>query len=41
MFFSQEIAPHFYKKKDIEDDAGKKMPKKVGKAADAGAGAPR
>ena len=28
-----EIAPHYYKKKDVEDDAGKKMPKVVGKAA--------
>lgn len=24
-----EIAPHYYKKKDIEDDVGKKMPKTV------------
>ena len=28
-----EIAPHYYKRKDVEDDAGKKMPKTVGKAA--------
>lgn len=28
-----EIAPHYYKKADIEDDSKKKMPKKVGKAA--------
>ena len=28
-----DIAPHYYKKKDIEDDSGKKMPKIVGKAA--------
>ena len=39
-----EIAPHYYKKKDIDDDAGKKLPKGVGKAADRGgaaaAGAP-
>jgi len=27
-----EIAPHFYKKKDIADDSGKKLPKTVGKA---------
>ena len=27
-----EIAPHFYQRKDIEDDAGKKLPKGVGKA---------
>ena len=26
-----EIAPHYYKKKDVEDDAGKKMPKMVGR----------
>ena len=31
-----EIAPHFYQRKDIEDDAGKKMPKTAGKAAAAG-----
>ena len=29
-----EIAPHYYKQKDIDDDAGKKLPKGVGKAAD-------
>jgi len=28
-----EIAPHYYNKKDIDDDAGKKLPKAVGKAA--------
>ena len=28
-----EIAPHYYKKKDIADDSGKKLPKAVGKAA--------
>ena len=28
-----EIAPHYYKKKDVEDDSAKKMPKMVGKAA--------
>ena len=28
-----EIAPHYYKKKDVEDDSGKRMPKVVGKAA--------
>ena len=28
-----EIAPHYYKKKDVEDEANKKMPKGVGKAA--------
>eukprot|EP00966_Prymnesium_polylepis_P063503 1473110-Prymnesium_polylepis.1 len=27
-----EIAPHYYKKKDIADDSGKKLPKTVGKA---------
>jgi HrpA-like RNA helicase len=27
-----EIAPHYYKKKDIADDSGKKLPKAVGKA---------
>ncbi len=27
-----EIAPHYYKKKDVEDDAGKRMPKVLGKA---------
>ena len=27
-----EIAPHYYKKTDVEDDAGKKLPKGVGKA---------
>ncbi len=26
-----EIAPHYYKKKDVEDEAGKKMPKRAGK----------
>jgi len=30
-----EIAPHFYKKKDIEDNAGKKLPKAAGKSAGA------
>jgi|TARA_B100000524_G_scaffold1577_2_gene970 pre-mRNA-splicing factor ATP-dependent RNA helicase DHX16 len=35
-----EIAPHFYKKKDIADDAGKKLPKGVGKAAGADKPAP-
>jgi pre-mRNA-splicing factor ATP-dependent RNA helicase DHX16 len=35
-----EIAPHFYKKKELEDDAGKKLPKRVGKAAEGGGGAP-
>ena len=28
-----EIAPHYYKKQDVADDAGKKLPKVVGKAA--------
>lgn len=28
-----EIAPHYYKKADIEDDSKKKLPKKVGKAS--------
>jgi len=28
-----EIAPHYYKKKDVEDDAGKKLPKAVGRAS--------
>ena len=28
-----EIAPHYYKKKDVEDDSGKKLPKVIGKAA--------
>eukprot|EP00308_Calcidiscus_leptoporus_P000324 CAMPEP_0119379980 /NCGR_PEP_ID=MMETSP1334-20130426/54975_1 /TAXON_ID=127549 /ORGANISM="Calcidiscus leptoporus, Strain RCC1130" /LENGTH=1061 /DNA_ID=CAMNT_0007399645 /DNA_START=58 /DNA_END=3243 /DNA_ORIENTATION=+ len=28
-----DIAPHYYKTKDIEDASGKKMPKTVGKAA--------
>lgn len=28
-----EIAPHYYKAKDIEDDRKKKMPKGVGRAA--------
>ena len=27
-----QIAPHFYQKKDIEDDSGKKLPKMAGKA---------
>ncbi|XP_059142711.1 pre-mRNA-splicing factor ATP-dependent RNA helicase DHX16-like [Physella acuta] len=27
-----EVAPHYYRSKDLEDGAGKKMPKKVGKA---------
>jgi len=27
-----EIAPHYYQKKDVADDTGKKMPKGVGKA---------
>ena len=30
-----EIAPHYYKKTDVEDDAGKKLPKGVGKAGGA------
>ena len=30
-----EIAPHYYKKKDVEDDAGKKLPKAVGRASGA------
>lgn len=32
-----EIAPHYYKKKDVEDEAGKKMPKALGRAAGSGA----
>ena len=28
-----EIAPHYYKKKDVEDDHGKKMPKAIGKSS--------
>ena len=31
-----EIAPHYYKKKDIEDDIGKKMPKTVSLILDQG-----
>ena len=27
-----EIAPHYYKKTDVEDDAGKKLPKMAGRA---------
>ncbi|XP_029440850.1 pre-mRNA-splicing factor ATP-dependent RNA helicase DHX16-like [Rhinatrema bivittatum] len=27
-----EVAPHYYKSKDLEDASSKKMPKKVGKA---------
>ena len=27
-----EIAPHYYKKNDVEDDVGKKLPKMMGKA---------
>ena len=27
-----EVAPHYYKAKDLEDGSGKKMPKKMGKA---------
>jgi len=34
-----EIAPHFYKKKDIEDNAGKKLPKMAGKAGGGGGAA--
>ena len=33
-----EIAPHYYKQKDIDDDAGKKLPKGVGKAAETSRG---
>ncbi|RUS74189.1 hypothetical protein EGW08_018057 [Elysia chlorotica] len=29
-----EVAPHYYKSKDLEDGSGKKMPKKMGKAKD-------
>jgi len=29
-----ELAPHYYQKKDVEDQSQKKMPKKVGKAAE-------
>ena len=25
-----EVAPHYYKSKDLEDTSGRKMPKKVG-----------
>eukprot|EP01051_Picozoa_sp_SAG22_P023326 SAG22_NODE_5971_length_923_cov_6.605675_1_plen_65_part_00 len=32
-----EIAPHYYKAKDIEDDSKKKMPKLAGKAAEGSA----
>ena len=28
-----EVAPHYYKEKEIEDSSMKKMPKKAGKAA--------
>ena len=28
-----EVAPHYYKKKDVEDDGAKKMPKAVGKSS--------
>ncbi len=34
-----DIAPHFYKKKDIEDNAGKKLPKTVGRSGAGGAAA--
>lgn len=27
-----EVAPHYYKAKDLEDGSGRKMPKKQGKA---------
>jgi pre-mRNA-splicing factor ATP-dependent RNA helicase DHX16 len=29
-----EVAPHYYKSKDLEDSSGKKMPKTQGKAKD-------
>ena len=32
-----EIAPHYYKPNEIEDESKKKMPKMIGKAADADA----
>jgi pre-mRNA-splicing factor ATP-dependent RNA helicase DHX16 len=33
-----EIAPHYYKANEIQDDSKKKMPKTLGKAADATTG---
>ena len=27
-----EVAPHYYKSKELEDNSGKKMPRKQGKA---------
>ncbi len=30
-----EIAPHYYKEKDINDDSTKKLPKGVGRASTA------
>jgi pre-mRNA-splicing factor ATP-dependent RNA helicase DHX16 len=29
-----DVAPHYYKAKDLEDNAAKKMPKKVGSLAE-------
>ena len=29
-----EVAPHYYKAKDLEDSSTKKMPKQTGKARD-------
>jgi hypothetical protein len=31
-----EIAPHYYKKKDVEDEGSKKMPKAVGRSSGPG-----
>ncbi|KAI9105400.1 pre-mRNA splicing factor [Phlyctochytrium arcticum] len=31
-----EVAPHYYRAKELEDDSGKKLPKKIGKAAGEG-----
>ena len=28
-----EIAPHYYKKKDVEDESSKKMPKAIGRSS--------
>jgi hypothetical protein len=35
-----EIAPHYYSKKEIMEQAAKKLPKALGKAAEQQAGVP-